>query len=300
MTEHKHLRVVLEDIYSNDNKLTEDLTIRLINEFRYSNLYIPAVKEDFSLNFVIYEDEGSRLTPLFTGEDEFRKFFKDRDDVEIMKNSFELYQNILKTSDLDGFIINPATEKYVFTREFVLDIKNPPKTNFFTTNTYTVEELRQMKDSKNDSLEEFLANPQNVGDYVALFEQMANANLMTMMVSDTDLASKAEDGVISMMDSGPLAQMYTDNVGGVYVTLFSSEDKMKQVKTDMFRYSQIVNLAMIVNFALTEDLDGMVLNPDTDNVLIPRATLLKYSRGFEKFAHDEKLFNSIFYMFLID
>ena len=300
MTEHKHLRVVLEDIYSNDNKLTEDLTIRLINEFRYSNLYIPAVKEDFSLNFVIYEDEGNRLTPLFTGEDEFRKFFKDRDDVEIMKNSFELYQNILKTSDLDGFIINPATEKYVFTREFVLDIKNPPKTNFFTTNTYTVEELRQMKDSKNDSLEEFLANPQNVGDYVALFEQMANANLMTMMVSDTDLASKAEDGVISMMDSGPLAQMYTDNVGGVYVTLFSSEEKMKQVKTDMFRYSQIVNLAMIVNFALTEDLDGMVLNPDTDNVLIPRATLLKYSRGFEKFAHDEKLFNSIFYMFLID
>ena len=42
MTNHKHLRVVLEDIYSNYNQLTEELTIRLINEFRYSNLHIPA------------------------------------------------------------------------------------------------------------------------------------------------------------------------------------------------------------------------------------------------------------------
>ena len=300
MTNHKHLRVVIEDIYANNNQLTEDLTLRLIHEFRYSNLYIPAKRDDFTLNFIIYEDDnGLKLTPLFTDPDEFKKFFKDEEDIELMQNSFELYQNVLMTSDIEGYILNPATEKYVFTKEFILDIKNTPKTNYYSTNTYSIDELKALKDSKNEKLEKFIANRQNVGDYEALFEQLSKSNLLTLMVSDVDLAPKAKDGVISMMDSGPLAQMYTDNVGGVYATIFSSEDKMKAVNTDKFTYSQVINLSMLVNFVLSEDMEGIVLNPDSDNVLIPRVTLLRYSLGFERFANDEKLSDSIYYMFLM-
>jgi len=300
MTNHKHLRVVIEDIYANNNQLTEDLTLRLIHEFRYSNLYIPAKRDDFTLNFIIYEDDnGLKLTPLFTDPDEFKKFFKDEEDIELMQNSFELYQNVLMTSDIEGYILNPATEKYVFTKEFILDIKNTPKTNYYSTNTYSIDELKALKDSKNEKLEKFIANRQNVGDYEALFEQLSKSNLLTLMVSDVDLAPKAKDGVISMMDSGPLAQMYTDNVGGVYATIFSSEDKMKAVNTDKFTYSQVINLSMLVNFVLSEDMEGIVLNPESDNVLIPRVTLLRYSLGFERFANDEKLSDSIYYMFLM-
>ena len=300
MTNHKHLRTVIEDIYSNNNKLTKDLTLRLIHEFRYSNLYIPAKRDEFTLNFIIYEDDnGLRLTPLFTDPDEFRKFFKDEEDIELMQNSFELYQNVLKTSDIEGYVLNPATEKYVFTEEFILEIKNIPKTNFYSTNAYTAEELKKLKDERNDKLEEFIENPQNIGDYEALFELMSASRLLTMMVSDVDLSSRAKDGIISMMDSGPLAQMYTDNGGGTYATLFSSEEKMKEVDTTKFRYSQVVNLAMLVNFVLSEDMEGIILNPQSDNVLIPRVTLLRYSIGFEKFAHDEKLCDTIYYMFLI-
>ena len=297
MTNHKHLRVVLEDIYLNNNELTEELNFRLVSEFRYSNLYIPAKRENFTLNFIIYEDEGKKLTPLFTGPDEFQKFFKDTDDIELMENSFELYQNILDTSGLDGYILNPATEKYVFTKEFVQAIKNIPKTNFYTTNTYSKEEIRKMKDTANPDLEAFIENPNNIGNNEALFEMMSRSTLLTLMVSDINLTPKAEDGIISLMDIGPMAQMYTDNVGGAYATIFSSEEKMKYVKTGQFKYSQVVNLAMLVNFVLTEDMDGIVLNPESDNVLITRATLLRYSLGFEKFANDEKLSNSIYYMF---
>ena len=300
MTNHKHLRTVIEDIYSNGNELTKDLTLRLIHEFRYSNLYIPAKRDEFTLNFIIYEDDnGLKLTPLFTDKDEFRKFFKDEDDIELMQNSFELYQNVLKTSDIEGYVLNPATEKYVFTKEFILEIRHIPKTNFYSTRGYTVDELKQLKDTPNDELERFIENPNNLGDYEALFELMSQSRLLTMMVSDVDLSSRAKDGVISMMDSGPLAQMYIDNVGGTYATIFSSEEKIRKVETDNFRYSQVVNLAMLVNFVLSEDMEGIVLNPDTDNVLIPRVTLLKYSIGFEKFAHDEKLCDTIYYMFLL-
>ena len=300
MTNHKHLRVAIEDIYSNDNKMTKELNLRLVHEFRYSNLYIPAKREDFTLNFIIYEEDGVKLTPLFTDRDEFQKFFKDTEDIELMQNSFELYQNILKTSDIGGYILNPACEAYVFDKEFILSIKNVPKTNFYTTNAYTVEELKELKNIKNESLEEFIENPANVGNFEALFEEMSKSTLLTLMVADMDLSQMAQNGVISMMDSGPLAQMYTDNVGGVYATIFSSEEKLKKVKTSKFKYSQVVNLAMLVNFVLSEDMDGIILNHQSDDILIPRATLLRYSLGFEKFANDEKLGESIYYMFVID
>ena len=135
MTNHKHLRNVIEDIYSNNNMLTEELTSRLINEFRYSNLYIPAKRENGTLNFIIYEDDEIKITPLFTDMDEFRKFFRD-EDIQALQNSFELYQNILKTTDIEGYILNPSSEKYVFKKEFILAITRIPKTNFYTTNLY--------------------------------------------------------------------------------------------------------------------------------------------------------------------
>ena len=294
MSSHKHLRVVIEDIYSNGNKLTENLLSKIINEFRYSNLLIPAKSENGTLNFIIYEEDGSKFTPLFTDPNEFHKFFKD-DDIIFLENPFELYQNVLKTSDIEGYILNPASEKYLFSKEFILSIKNIPKTNFYSANPYTKEELLEIKNAiDNSDLEDFIKNKNNIGDYEGLFEKLSNSTILTLMISNSDLSPVAEKGIISLQDYGPLAQMYTDNVGGVYATIFSCEDKMSHVKTDGFKYSQIINLATLVNFILTEDMDGLVLNPESDNVLVPRSKLLSYSLGFEKFANDEKMSTSIY------
>ncbi len=299
MTNHKHLRTVIEDIYSNDNQLTEDLLTKLINEFRYSNLLIPAKSENGTLNFIIYEEDSLKFTPLFTDQDEFYKFFKD-DDIIFLENSFELYQNVLKTSDIEGYILNPASEKYLFSKEFILSIKNIPKTNFYSPNPYTKEELLEIKNNINNrELDEFIENRNNIGDYEGLFEKLSSSTVLTLMLADSNLDSAAESGIISLQDYGPVAQMYTDRVGGVYATIFSAEDKLQHVNTQKFKYSQIVNIATLVNFVLTEDMDGIVLNPESDNVLIPRSKLLKYSLGFEKFANDEKLSTSIFYIFRV-
>ncbi len=297
MTNHKHLRNVVEDIYSNRNVLSEELTFRLINEFRYSNLYIPAKRENNTLNFIIYEDEQSKITPLFTDMDEFHKFYKSAEDIQILQNSFELYQNILKTTDIEGYVLNPASEKYLFKKEFILAITNIPKTNFFTNNPYTPEELTELKRSiDNSSLESFIANAKNVGDYEGLFEQMSGSRLLALMLSDLDL----HGDIISLKERGPVASMYVDNVGGSYATVFTSDEKMQAIATPKNKYSQIVNLATLVNFLLSEDMDGLIINPETDNVLIPRNVLLKYSLGFERYANDERLFESIFYMFETD
>ena len=194
MISHKHLRLVIEDIYSNDNQINENLLTRLINEFRYSNLYIPAKREGGTLNFIIYEDGNVKITPLFTDLDEFHKFYKDTD-IEVLNNSFELYQNILKTSDIEGYILNPASEKYLFKKEFILSIKNIPKSSFYTTDAYTSEELKEIYDSiNNQELESFIENPLNIGDYEALFEKLSKSQILTLMLADYDLTGYMKDG----------------------------------------------------------------------------------------------------------
>ena len=300
MSNHKHLRTVIEDIHANDDKLTEDLLFKLINEFKYSNLLIPAKKENGTLNFIIYEDEDAKITPLFTDRDEFRKFYSD-DDIQVLENTFELYQNVIKTTEIEGYILNPASEKYLFSSEFILSINNLPKTNFYSSNPYTESELKDIRNNiDNGDLEDFITVPSNVGYFEGLFEKLSSSTLLAWMLSNHDLTPYAEDGIISMQSTGPLARMHVDRIGGEYATLFTSEEKMGHVKTDLYRYSQIVNLATLVNFVLTEDMDGIVINPDSDNVLIPRSELLKYSLGFEKYANDERLSTSIFYIFPVE
>ena len=296
MSNHKHLRVVIEDIYANDNSLNENLALKLVNEFRYSNLYIAARKENDTLNFITYEYNDMKLTALFTDHDEFRKFHHE-DDIQLLQNSFELYQNILKTTDFDGYILNPASEKYLFTKEFILTITNIPKTNFYTTDAYSAGELLDIyRNVDNRYLEEYISNPKNVGDYEMLFERLANSTILTLMVSDMEF----DNDIIDLREIGPVAGMYTDKVGGIYVTIFSSTDRIRHVNTSKFKYAQLVNLAMLVNYVLVEDLDGIVLNPDSDNVLIPRSVLLRYSLGFERYANDARLCEALYYMFALD
>ena len=296
MSNHKHLRVVIEDIYANDNRLNENLALKLVNEFRYSNLYIAARKENDTLNFITYEYNDMKLTALFTDHDEFRKFHHE-EDIQLLQNSFELYQNILKTTDFDGYILKPASEKYLFTKEFILTITNIPKTNFYTTDAYSAGELLDIyRNVDNRYLEEYISNPKNVGDYEMLFERLANSTILTLMVSDMEF----DNDIIDLREIGPVAGMYTDKVGGIYVTIFSSTDRIRHVNTSKFKYAQLVNLAMLVNYVLVEDLDGIVLNPDSDNVLIPRSVLLRYSLGFERYANDARLCEALYYMFALD
>ena len=115
------------------------------------------------------------------------------------------------------------------------------------------------------------------------------------MLSDLSIDKE----IISLKQSGPIASMYTDNIGGVYATVFTSESKMDVINTDKNKYSQLVNLATLVNFILTEDMDGLILNPESDNVLIPRVTLLRYSLGFEMYANNERLSEAMYYLFKI-
>lgn len=298
MTRHEHLKTLMEDILLNDNKMSEDTTIRLINELRYSSLIIPARSENGTLNFIIYDIDGLSYTALFTDRDEFNRIYRSSD-VKALENPFEVYQNIIKLKGIDGFIINPASQNYIIEKELILSI-TPPKTNSFTNNPYSEEELGQIYESiKNDELDEFLKSPANAANYPELFDVFSRSTLMCLMLCANDLSQYATGNMISMKTTGPLAFMHTDRIGGVYATVFSSKDRMCDVNVDsnLFRYAQIINLSTLVSYVLSEDMDGIILNQDTDNVLISRGELLRNSNGFEKFCNDVRLCEAIFYLF---
>ena len=122
---HEHLKTLIEDIYLNDNKLTEDFTVRLINEIRYSNLIIPAKRENNTLNFIIYDIDDLKYTPLFTDRDEFNKFYKSGD-IQALDNPFEIYQNIIKTKDNESGIYQ--NKKRFMTRWTTNPLKDSSKT----------------------------------------------------------------------------------------------------------------------------------------------------------------------------
>lgn len=291
MTSNSHLKTAVDDYRLSGEK---KILLRIANELRYSSLLIPYRRRDGKPVFDIYEgDDGEVLTPVFTDPEEVASFYMPGE-IEVLNASFELCRNITRTSDIEGYVLNPASQAYLLKKDFIMAITDIPKTFYHSPDPYSPDELKDMSYCENGALEDFA---KNMGDYEELFEMLSKSTLLTLMVSDVDLEEFFEDGILDMRLTGPAAAMYTDEVGGRYATIFSSRDRLKAVDVEKFRYVQVVNLSMLVNFVLSEDMDGIVLNPSSDDVLIPRQKLLSYSLGFEKYANDERLADSVYYIF---
>ena len=199
---------------------------------------------------------------------------------------------------LDGFLINPESEAFLLKKEIFNQIKDLPEHSYDKDNSYTTEELKRLNDNiDNRELEEFLKDPANIGRYEELFNMMSESIMLTLMLSDTDLSELMDDGAINMMETGPIAFLYLDEVGGQYATLYTSHEKMSAISTDLYRYSQIVNVSLMTNFVLNDDMDGIIINPGLDNVILTRAILMEYYGLLEKVCNDSRLNSAIFHIF---
>jgi hypothetical protein len=103
-----------------------------------------------------------------------------------------------------------------------------------------------------------------------------------------------------MLETGPLGFLYINDVGGKYATVYTSEEKISNVTTPFNRYSQIVNFSQMTNFILNEDMDGIIINPNSENIMLTRDVLLEYSDHLEETCNDCRLNSAIFHMFLME
>ncbi len=298
---HENLRNVMAEIQKDYEGASEEAYDRLFKEFIHSNLICAGEKHNDEFKFsTVKFINGMELAALFTDMDEFRKVFPDFD-VESHEFPFRSYVETLKKSKLYGIIVNIESEAFVMPKDVLIDLDDEFSPSFSDEDSYTSNELKDLKDSiDNGTLEEFIANPENIGRYEELFDLISESTMLTMLLSRDDLTCHAEDGIISMKETGPLGYHYTEKGSGQYATVFTSESKMDYVTTPLNKYSQIVNFAQMVYHILQDDLDGIIINPGSENILLTRAVLLEFSPIVEKTCNDSRLNTAIFHMFLME
>ena len=289
---HTHLRNLIDELCTRED-VDEHLISNVIHEFEHSNLLIPGEVSDSSLDFVCICVDSKDYLPLFTDMDEFRKASTGRDANFF---HFSIYLDIISCYDLRGIVINPESEGLVIEKEFFEDFSAEPFIPDLD-DLKSPEELLEMKNSLNNkSLEHFIEDPYNAGDYEGLFLEISNSTLLTLRLSPKNFES--ENGIISMLEEGPQGFLHTDNIGGRYATLYTSTEKMDAITTRYNKYPQIINPAMLFYNILRDDMDGVIINPQSDDVLITRQTIFEYFDEIKATCNDECLNNGILYMFL--
>lgn len=296
---HEYLRRVIEEVESQDDPTMESLD-SLVNELKHSFLILAADFQSDGMNFPTIDIEGEAFALLFTDMDEFRKVFSGNE-FEASGNVFEFFREILNQTELKGFIINVASEGFIISKEMIDLLGEMPKSRFNPDEAYSSSELKQLKDSiDNDDLESFIRDPNNIGRYEELFEKISESTLLVLRLAREDLRDESEGGIINMKEMGPVGFLYTDKLYRNYAPVYTSEAKMADVKSNLNKYSQLVNFSQMTNSVLSNDMDGIIINPSTDNILLTRDVLMEFSPMLEEICNDPKLNSGIYHMFSME
>ena len=297
---HEHLRAILGEIIELLEDIPEETFKKFEAELLYSDLIIAGDVSGKTIGISTLPVGDEIYGLLFTDMDEFRKVFKDYE-VESHFNNFGVYLDMLKNSKLDGFIINIESECFILPDGGFEDDEVLPEYEYSLDDSYTSDELKRLKNQINNSpLEEFIGNPNNIGRYEELFDEVSSSTILSLRLTKENLNDRADDGMISMPKTEPVGFLYMDNMGGNYAAVFTSDEKMQGIETTMNKYSQIVNFSQMTCHVLTDDMDGIIINPESDNIILTRDTLLEFYPVWESKCNDPKLNSAIFHMFLME
>ena len=295
---HDNLRRHLAEFEKRGSDVEDETLDMILGELKHSSFIIAADFEGVKQMATI-ERNGKRYGFLFTDMDEFNSFVPSG---ACGSNScdFALYKEMVECGDVDGFILNPQSEGFIIIREIFDAIRHLPQNDYAPVDAYTSEELKIIKDSiDNIKLESFIADSSNIAKYDELFEEISNSTLLTLMVSRENLDDFAQNGVICTREH-PMGFLYIDKIGGKYATVYTSEQKIANVTTPLNKYSQLVNFSQLANYTLNDDLDGIIINPNCENIMIGRDVLLEYWPLLENECNDSRLYSAIMHMFLIE
>ena len=250
----------------------------LLAELQFSTLLLPVSLENDTLAFPMLNMDDMRFAPVFTDVHEYNKC-DIKEHFTLMPNSFNFYLNLLDER-IDGIIIDVEGERFPLTREF----RELMETNYvfdYDPQVFTAKEILQIRDLiDNAELEEFLSDESNFWDLETLLEMLLKSDLFKVVLSKDDLSEKEENGVIPLHGLDPLPTATTLRATQNYALLYSSEDEILPKDSPMHPYVQIVNLPELINQVLLDDLDGIVLNENTQNITIPRELLLNFMKDF--------------------
>ena len=104
---NKYLKASISEIsnfFRNNTQPPEDMYMNLIMELKVSDLIIPIVFDGENISFPHIEvDDGTKLLPLFTSEEELKKYSEDFD---YFSNEIAYYIELVKDYGFDGILID--------------------------------------------------------------------------------------------------------------------------------------------------------------------------------------------------
>lgn len=269
---HKHLKRQL-DIFEEAEEIDA-----LLNELEFSTLLLPLNNDEGHLGAPIVFFDDKEYIPVFTDVHEFNKF-DSAGEFTLVSNEFPFYLDLLDEG-IDGIVIDIEGERFPLTKEIA---------KFFDINysfdydpqVFTLKEMKRIMDSvDNSELERFLDNQDNHWDYENLMELLLKSELLTVALSQSDLSDKVEDGVISLHDVGSLPLALKSRMNESYALIYSSQNQIKPKNNPLHPYSQLVNLPSLVRRILLDDLDGIILNENSHNIMIPRDFLRDFLKNY--------------------
>lgn len=270
---HKHLKRQF-DIFEKTSKLED-----LLAELQFSTLLLPINIEDGNLEFPILLADEERYAPVFTDVYEYNKIdFPGT--FTLMAHEFDFYLNLLDEK-IDGILIDVDGDRFPLTKEFQ-SVVNSNHIFDYDPQVFTLNEIRKIKDSiDNEELEEFLKDESNWWDYERLMELLLKSDLFTVILSEEDISSKAENGVISLHDVDTLPRALVAKATEHYALIYTKEDEVMPKNNPIHPYLQLVNLPELIKSVLLDDLDGIIINENSQNITIPREFLLNLLKDFK-------------------
>jgi len=288
---NRHFKKVMNQASNfllNGTPLPEDLAFIFVEELKVTNLIIPAVINENGINFPqVLADDDLLLLPLFTDGDEFLK--KYRDEYLPLANELEFYVNMINDLDFDGILINSENDEFVVDKQLLNQITPYSRNN---TGKYDASKLRQIgAEVSNDLLVEAIRKGEYDGDILELLGKSVLLNVVSS-------SQECEDGILHRHDAFDFKFTTVKEGKSEYGVLFTGIDKIKESSYNQDNYYfQITNYFEVFKYVLMNDLDGVIINPGTDEFYIERHVLLRIYE--DKRLENPDLANSIDYAFKI-
>ena len=270
---HKHLKRQIDILEKTEG--IDDLLV----ELQFSTLLLPVNVENNTLSFPLVQIDDEIYAPVFTDIYEYNKIDLE-EDFTLIPNQFDFYMNLLDEK-IDGILIDVEGERFPLTKQFKKVIGNG---NIFDYDpqVFTLKEIKQIKDSvNNEKLEEFLKDESNWWDYEKIMELLLKSDLFKVVLSEEDLSYKSKYGVISLHDVEMLPTALAAKGTESYALVYTKEDEVIPKNNLLHPYLQLVNLPEFINQVLLDDLDGIILNENSQNITIPREFLLNLLKDFK-------------------
>ena len=167
------------------------------------------------------------------------------------------------------------------------------------TEPYTVDEIMEIYDNiSNDDLVEFLKSEEITSD--ELFAHLSKSCLLNVVFSDDPLDEYLKDGVIMADDVDGFDLCTVQEEGINFAAVFTSKESVQKAlnkDADITYYGQVTILSELFDFVLENDMDGVIIDPNSTNFIIKREELHPQATGVDLIVEDSRIRDSLQYAF---